>query len=264
MSLPQLPQEIIDNIIRNVKRSYSDEVLSNCALVSKSFRPQAQRLRFNQIMLDGRRPSHLKQFSQILVQNPALREYVKIVSLLHHGFENSLTSMGRMDDILAHVLRACRIKVLSLLGGRYSKRNIHLLSPLTLPHLRVLYTNGASFKPKILLHDVVSQHPPLDQLDLTLSYLYITHDQWSPGRELVRINRLHIYAGHSEFQDDSMLRMVYSGVEELEIDISTLETAVHVKQILEVWGVMLRRLRLCASGSLRESGSLTFIEARLS
>jgi hypothetical protein len=224
-----------------------DKVLSNCALVSKAFRPQAQRRQSNQITLDDRRLTQLESFSQILMHNPALSEYVQIVQLLLRGFDKKLTSMARTVDILAHVLRACRIEVLILPRGRYSERNVHLLSPRTLPHLRALYVTGTFFEPKMLLHDVVSQHPPLDQLRLILADLYITNKQWNPERELVRVNRIHIYVGYTEFQDDSMLRIIYSGIEELVIDTSStwlLETALHVNQVLEVWGVMLRRLRL--------------------
>jgi hypothetical protein len=262
MILPQLPQEIIDEIIGNVDRSDSDEVLASCALVSKVFRPPAQRLRFNQITLDDRRLSQLERFSQILTHNPTLGEYVQNVNLVYRGFRNPCTfrttQMVRALEVLEQVLGACRIKVLVLPYGTYSKSNIHLLSPRTLPNLRRLNAAGASFLPKILLHNVVAQHPPLDHLELSLADLSIIDNQWSPGRELVCVNQLHIHAGNYEIKDNSTLRMMHSGVEELKISISStwaLEIAVHVNQILEVLGVMLRHLQLYVNGSLRESVS---------
>jgi hypothetical protein len=75
MGFPQLPQEIIE-IINNVDRGYPDKVLGNRALVSSAFRSQAQRLQFNKIALDDRRLSHLERFSQLLMHNPTLGEYV--------------------------------------------------------------------------------------------------------------------------------------------------------------------------------------------
>jgi hypothetical protein len=73
MSLLQLPQEIIDDILSRVDCLQQ----SSLALVCTAFRPQVQRMRFREIELwNVTFPDRTERLGDILARNPTLGEHV--------------------------------------------------------------------------------------------------------------------------------------------------------------------------------------------
>jgi hypothetical protein len=239
MSTSHLPQEIIDDIIGRVDGLVESN--GSLALVSKAFRPRVQRLLFHHIILDDKRPGRTERLSRVLARNPTLGEYVHKVSLVHSR-AGIYTEMAQAPDMLEHILRACRIQTLSITHGIIPQQMIQLLSFQNLPSLRSLKLGSVSRIRMDALHDILSLHPPLDQLVLCTSHLY---SPWSSRRERIPVKRLQINASCLLPENDWTFENLYSVEEEftIRVMIASAPEIVAVNKALQVWGTALRRLR---------------------
>jgi hypothetical protein len=231
MSLLQLPQEILDDIIRRVDCRRQ----SSLALVSTAFRPQVQRMIFHKITLHNARiPDRTERLSHVLARNPTLGEYVQTVSLSYYRRETEIKRLER-------VLRACRIQSLILANGFFPQPIVQLFSPQNLPHLRSLKLNNSVKLSMDALHDVLSLHSSLDHLELNLAHL---HTSWSPRRERICVKRLHVITVSDPAENSRTFDGLYHVEEELMIIVwvtSSVEAAV-INEALQAWGAITHRL----------------------
>jgi hypothetical protein len=188
MSLLQLPQEIIDDILSRVDCLQQ----SSLALVCKAFRPQVQRLRFHHITLKDRPPERTARLADVLVHDPTLGEHVQTLSLKFRMDSESNPQKSLAPDVLERVLRACRIRTLIIVHGWVPERISQMFSPCNLPHLRSLICYPGSYIPMDALHDFLSLHPPLDQLELFINHLYTEDTSWMDMREPIRVKKIEI------------------------------------------------------------------------
>jgi hypothetical protein len=251
MGLSQLPQEIIDDIIGHVSHS-GEDALSNCALVSRAFRPQAQRLRFSDITLDHRRPDMFARLGQVLVHNPTVGECVRTVRLVY-PFQRDTPSAGdhadtaRAVDMLEHVLRACHTQTLMITYGFVPQQAVQLFSSQNLPHLRSLELGKMSSMDVNIIHQVLALLPPLNQLELWAAHIYTKNTPRNTRREPIHVNRLYVMVDRAPVDNNWTLGNVYNVKEELVICVYApwaLECAAPINKILQAWGSTPRRLRV--------------------
>jgi hypothetical protein len=245
MGLPTLPQEIIDDIV--IKADWLED--RSLALVSKAFRPQAQRRRFSSIRLDDRRPGTFARLDQVLVRNPTLGEYVHTVSLAYRWDPESASGhtepqMAQAPDLLERVLRACRVDRIVFDTGVIPQQIVQLLSPQNVPHLRSLKVEILTVMPMDTVHHVLSLHPPMHQLELSASHLCTLKAPSSLRREPLRLKRLHFNVDNVEHPGSWTFGDLYSAEEEFTINVNTLYRwhAAMINHALQVWGTTPRRL----------------------
>jgi hypothetical protein len=252
MSVPQLPQEVINDIISRVDCLQQ----SSLALVCKAFRPQVQRLRFHQITLDDERPRRTDRLSSVLACNPTLSDHVHTVRLAY-GWDSKINAeRGQAPDILERVLQACQIHVLIFAYGTVPLQILQLLSPRNVPYLRSLRLSSASRTPMDALHDALSLLPPLNYLDLWTDYLYTEVAPWRDGREPLRVKKMHVGVGRAPTEDSWTLGSSYTVEDEVAISLYApwaSDCAGPINNVLQAWGSTPRRLRIDVSyGALRE------------
>jgi hypothetical protein len=213
MSVPQLPQEIIDDIISRVDCLRQ----SSLALVSTAFRPQVQRLRFHHVTLEDEHPRKTERLSNALVRNPTLGEYVQAVSLAHSWDSEMNADRGQAQDILGRVLRACRIHTLIFARGPVPLHILPLISPQILLHLRSLKLSRASRTPMGALHDALSLRPQLHHLELWTDHLYTEDAPRRDEREPIRFKRIHVIVDRAPPEGIWTLENSYNVEEEVAI-----------------------------------------------
>jgi hypothetical protein len=237
MNAPSLPPEIVDDIISRVDCLRQ----SSLALVSKDFRPQVQRLRFRHITLHDERPDRTERLSNVLVRNPTLGNYVQMVSLAFSRARKIDSAKGQASDMLERILRACHIQTLVITYGVVPQQIIQLLSARNLPHLRCLKLGKASHTPMDTLHDVLSLHPSLDQVELYTTHLHISR---SPSREPIHFKRLCVTVQNTGVENDWASDNWYRVDEEFTIIISAVwpRHIVPISHALQAWASTSRRV----------------------
>jgi hypothetical protein len=249
--MPQLPQEIIDYIIAEL--DHQPRALCRFALVSRAFRPQAQRLLFSYVFLDNDNPNRLKQLAQILAQNPSLGRYTQSVDLWLNSRDRM--SSHRSDESglaqavhdLERILRACHIRELFIMRVRLTKDSLRILLGANLPYLKQLRLASVSSTPTARLRDVLSKLPPLDQLELGLTHLFVNEDvSTSQEHKPVHVNRLHVTADSrlSDHFRHLALASLCAGIKELKLRMMSEELADLVTQVLQFCGAELLQLHL--------------------
>jgi hypothetical protein len=238
--MPPLPQEIIDHIITELDDPCH---LGSCALVSRSFRPQAQRLLFSHVVLNDYYPHKLTDLAQILARNPTLGSYVQQASLYLEGYpENSRQAAHDMQSIL----RACHIRELYLQMVKLKSVSMRMLSGKNLPHLKRFCALQVTLRPITTLRDLLSAFPSLDQLELRLDHLFTYEGTTSLEHRPVNVKRLHVSTHALPIPDLSRLALadLYAGIKELKLTIATNESTELVNEVLESCGADLDHFHL--------------------
>jgi hypothetical protein len=264
----KLPQEIIDYII--AKLDYPSE-LGSCALVSRAFRPQAQRLLFSHVVLDDDCPNSLADLAQILAQNSTLGRYVQSAGLWLNGrasiggegMASDKSELAKVVCDLETTLRACHIRQLTIYTARFTKDNIRILSGENLPYLKVFGAAYAALRPAAAMRTVLSRLPPLDQLELRLAHLFTSEDATSLEHGPIQVKRLHLNASVLPSQDLPCLALadLCIGIKELKLLSLREESTKLVNQVLESCGAELEQFHLhvdMVRGLLRKSSRLLF------
>jgi hypothetical protein len=258
-----LPQEIIDRIITELD---DPRHLGSCALVSRAFRPQAQRLLFSHVVLHDDFPSRQQQLAQILDQNPTLGCYAQSVDLWlstratigRRGIATEDSQPTQAVRDLETIFRACSIRELDIHGAILTIDSARALSGQGLPYLKRFC---ASLAPVTALRDVLPKLPPLDHLELRLAHLFTNKDTTGHEHRPVRAKRLHVTANLFPLPGLSHLAPadVCAGVKELKLIISIEKLTKFINPVLEAWGAELDQLHLDVDTTcrpLRESSCL--------
>jgi hypothetical protein len=107
MIMTTIPQEIIDAIIDQLKDN--SDSLHPCSSVSHSFRPQCLKHIYNEVTLDIREDRRNQQLYDILTLNPAIKTYIRRLSLQ--------VTNSEMDTLPPIILMLRHVRCLSLNGG---------------------------------------------------------------------------------------------------------------------------------------------------
>jgi hypothetical protein len=265
---PHLPQEIIDHIITELD---DPRHLGSCALVSRSFRPQAQRLLFSHVALDDDHPYKLTDFAQILAQNPTLGSYVQSADLWLDGYGN----FNRQGDLyggpgsaqaahdMGSILRSSHIRELNIQRARLTSNSVRVLSGTNLPYLKRFHAAFVILAPLTVLRNVLSTFSHLDQLGLRLADVFTIKDTIIFHNKPVNVKQLYLNARTLPSYGLSCLALadLCAGIKELTLIIPIEESMELANRVLESYVTELDHLHVhvdMVRGLLRESLCLLF------
>jgi hypothetical protein len=241
-SMMLLPQEIIDHIITKLD---DPRHLGSCALVSRAFCPQAQRLLFSHVILDDDYPYKLTDLAHILAQNPTLASYVRSAHLLldcragrsREGTIGGGSGPAQAAHDIESILRACRIEELEVHRTELTSASKRVLSSENLPYLKRFCVMHVFMGATAAMHDLLSAFPPLDQLELDLGHFAIYDRTMSLKHRPVHVKRLHINTLIVCTLPHRHLSDVCTGLKELKLilQFKDAQVAEPVNDLLKSW-----------------------------